>query len=89
MQLCDEWGYLTIGLAAALPCVLLPPFLQGREDAEKPLLQRYWVRRPGLAAQRRALLHNICMLVPPRTGAGYSMACQWLGGCGGHAHCPH
>ena len=23
----DEWGYMMVGLAAALPCVLVPPFL--------------------------------------------------------------
>lgn len=43
LQYCDEWGYLAIGLTAALPCVLLPPLLQPKEEAAKPLLEA----RPG------------------------------------------
>lgn len=39
-----EWGYMYIGLAAALPCVVLPPLLECRADRGKPLSQRYWVK---------------------------------------------
>ena len=40
----NEWGYLAIGLAAALPCVLLPPFLESKAERAKPLSQKYWVK---------------------------------------------
>lgn len=40
----DKWGYLSLGLAAALPCMLLPLWLQPRSEREKPLSQRYWVK---------------------------------------------
>ena len=38
------WGYLSLGVGAALPCVLLPPLLQPAAEAAKPLAQRYWVK---------------------------------------------
>ena len=38
------WGYLSLGVAAALPCALLPPLLQPAAEAAKPLAQRYWVK---------------------------------------------
>ncbi|KAG1662634.1 hypothetical protein FOA52_009619 [Chlamydomonas sp. UWO 241] len=41
---CQEWGYLLIGTAAALPIVVLPLFLQSKADAAKPWHQRYWVK---------------------------------------------
>jgi cycloeucalenol cycloisomerase len=41
----DEWGYLAVGLAAALPCVLLPLLvLKPEADAKLPLRERYWVK---------------------------------------------
>jgi cycloeucalenol cycloisomerase len=40
----DEWGYMAVGLCAALPCVLLPPLLEGKVERSKPLAQRYWVK---------------------------------------------
>ena len=43
-QRLGEWGYMCIGLAAALPCVVLPPLLECRADRGKPLSQRYWVK---------------------------------------------
>lgn len=43
-EYCDEWGYLTIGLLAALPCVLLPPLLPNAADAGKPWHARFWVK---------------------------------------------
>jgi hypothetical protein len=43
-QWCQEWGYLLIGTAAALPVVVLPLFLQSKADAAKPRHQRYWVK---------------------------------------------
>ncbi len=33
-----------MGLAAALPCVLLPLWLQPALEAKKPLLHRHWVK---------------------------------------------
>ena len=39
-----EWGYMAIGVAAAAPCVLLPPLLQPPAERAKPLSQRYWVK---------------------------------------------
>jgi len=33
-----------VGLAAALPCVLLPLWLQPALEAKKPLLHRHWVK---------------------------------------------
>ncbi|PSC68708.1 Cycloeucalenol cycloisomerase [Micractinium conductrix] len=40
----DKWGYLSLGLVAAVPCVLLPPLLQPASERAKPWHQRYWVR---------------------------------------------
>jgi cycloeucalenol cycloisomerase len=37
-------GYLLVGLAAAVPCLLLPLWLQPPAEARKPLLQRHWVK---------------------------------------------
>jgi cycloeucalenol cycloisomerase len=44
LQRLGEWGYLSLGFIAALPCVLLPPLLQPAAEREKPLWQRYWVK---------------------------------------------
>lgn len=38
------WGYGSLGLIAALPCVLLPPLLQPASEQGKPLAQRFWVK---------------------------------------------
>ena len=35
---------MSLGLIAALPCVLLPPLLQPAAERDKPLAQRYWVK---------------------------------------------
>ena len=40
----SQLGYLCVGLAAALPCVLLPLWLQPESEARKPLAQRHWVK---------------------------------------------
>lgn len=40
----DEWGYLAVGLLAALPCVIVPYFYEGTADAAKPWSQKYWVK---------------------------------------------
>jgi hypothetical protein len=42
----DEWGYLAVGLAAALPCFLLPLLVLKPcpSDARLPLLERHWVK---------------------------------------------
>lgn len=40
----DEWGYLGIGLVAALPCILLPIFYESRTDSKRPLHKKYWVK---------------------------------------------
>lgn len=44
LQKLDEVGYMAICLAAALPCVLLPPLLSGSVEKGKPLAQQYWVK---------------------------------------------
>uniref|UniRef100_A0A7S2QSM8 Cycloeucalenol cycloisomerase n=1 Tax=Chlamydomonas chlamydogama TaxID=225041 RepID=A0A7S2QSM8_9CHLO len=43
-EYCGNYGYLAIGLSAALPCFLLPLFIQPKSEASKPFLQRYWVK---------------------------------------------
>jgi len=35
---------MLVGLAAALPCFLLPPFLQNKADEGKPWYEWYWVK---------------------------------------------
>ena len=35
---------MVVGLCTALPCVLLPPLLEGHAGRSKPLAQRYWVK---------------------------------------------
>ncbi|KAI8471701.1 MAG: hypothetical protein J3K34DRAFT_416495 [Monoraphidium minutum] len=40
----DEWGYMVVGLAAALPCVLVPPFLPNKADEGRPWHDRFWVK---------------------------------------------
>ena len=41
----DEWGYLAIGLAAALPCVLVPALVtESAADAGRPWADKYWVK---------------------------------------------
>ena len=44
MQRCNETAYMAIGLAAAVPCVLLPWALEPRADASKPVEKRYWIK---------------------------------------------
>ncbi|KAI3423819.1 hypothetical protein D9Q98_009655 [Chlorella vulgaris] len=39
-----KWGYLSLGLIAAPPCVLLPMLLQPAAERQKPWSQRYWVK---------------------------------------------
>lgn len=43
-EYCDEWGYLTVGLLAAIPCFALPPFLPNKADKGKPWHQKFWVK---------------------------------------------
>ena len=38
------WGYMGIGLLAALPCAILPIFYESKADAAKPWAQKYWVK---------------------------------------------
>ena len=40
----DSLGYLAVGLAAAVPCFLVPLFVVGDADKKRPLLDRYWVK---------------------------------------------
>lgn len=42
----DEWGYLAVGVAAALPCFLLPLLVLKPcpADARLPLAERHWVK---------------------------------------------
>jgi cycloeucalenol cycloisomerase len=40
----QEWGYLAIGVGAALPCVVVPYFFENKQDARKPFWQKYWVK---------------------------------------------
>eukprot|EP00270_Netrium_digitus_P017538 TRINITY_DN6455_c0_g1_i1.p1 TRINITY_DN6455_c0_g1~~TRINITY_DN6455_c0_g1_i1.p1 ORF type:complete len:240 (+),score=67.51 TRINITY_DN6455_c0_g1_i1:48-722(+) len=35
---------MVVGLAAALPCILVPLFIVGRADRQKPLWQRHWLK---------------------------------------------
>lgn len=44
LQHLSQLGYLLVGLAAALPCCLLPLWLQPAAEARNPLLQRHWVK---------------------------------------------
>ena len=37
-------GYLGVGLAAALPCFVVPLFVVGEADSRRPLLDRFWVK---------------------------------------------
>lgn len=59
-QLCDEWGYLLIGLAAAVPCWLLPLVLPNKADEGRPWHQAYWVkvRRAGKLWKRLCSMHQ-------------------------------
>lgn len=41
---CDEWGYLMIGLAACVPCWVLPLLLPNKADAGKPWYTWFWVK---------------------------------------------
>lgn len=40
----DKWGYLSIGLVASLPCVLVPIWLEGKADSKRPFHKKYWVK---------------------------------------------
>lgn len=44
LQHLGKWGYLSLGLIAAPPCVLLPMLLQPAAERQKPWSQRYWVK---------------------------------------------
>lgn len=41
---CGNYGYMLIGLSAALPTVILPLIIPCKADEGKPLSQRYWVK---------------------------------------------
>jgi len=43
-EYCESYGYLCIGVTAALPCFVLPMFLQTKADRAKPWHQKYWVK---------------------------------------------
>jgi hypothetical protein len=43
-QRLTKLGYLAVGLAAALPCALLPLILQPAAERGKPWNQRFWVK---------------------------------------------
>ncbi|CAI7856979.1 unnamed protein product [Closterium sp. NIES-53] len=38
------WEYLWVGLAAALPCVLVPPFMLCAADKGRPWHEQHWVK---------------------------------------------
>jgi cycloeucalenol cycloisomerase len=41
----DEWGYMAIGVTAALPCFTFPAFfVESLADANRPLAEKYWVK---------------------------------------------
>ncbi|KAF6255411.1 cyclopropyl isomerase-like protein [Scenedesmus sp. NREL 46B-D3] len=40
----NEWGYLMVGLAAALPCLAVPLLLQNKADEGKPWYDWFWVK---------------------------------------------
>ena len=44
------WGYLGVGLAAAVPCVALPLAIPGPTDAGRPLAARFWVKATAYIA---------------------------------------
>ena len=44
LQELDEAGYMAVGLAAALPCVVLPALMHGAHEKGKPWHQQYWVK---------------------------------------------
>lgn len=50
VQRLGQWGYMSLGLIAALPCMLLPLALQPASEAAKPLTQRYWFKVHALLA---------------------------------------
>lgn len=39
-----EVEYFLLGVVSALPSVLVPLFLVGKEDSRKPVMERYWVK---------------------------------------------
>ena len=43
-QRLTKLGYLAVGLAAALPCALLPLIIQPAAERGKPWSQRFWVK---------------------------------------------
>jgi cycloeucalenol cycloisomerase len=46
----DEWGYLAVGLAGAVPCVALPLLSPAPADAGRPLAHRHWVKASAYIA---------------------------------------
>ena len=44
LQELNETGYMAVGLAAALPCVVLPALLRGANEKGKSWDQQYWVK---------------------------------------------
>lgn len=44
LQGLNEAGYMAVGLAAALPCVILPALLHGANEKGKSWDQQYWVK---------------------------------------------
>ncbi|KAG7672170.1 hypothetical protein KSW81_005052 [Nannochloris sp. 'desiccata'] len=39
-----QWGYMSLGLIAALPCAIFPIFYESKADAARPWSQKYWVK---------------------------------------------
>jgi cycloeucalenol cycloisomerase len=44
------WGYLGVGLAAAVPCVALPLLIPGTADSTLPLTSRFWFKASAYIA---------------------------------------
>lgn len=44
VQVLGKTGYMAVGLLAAMPCVLLPAFLQPKSELGKPWHRQYWVK---------------------------------------------
>jgi cycloeucalenol cycloisomerase len=45
-----RWGYAAVGLAAAVPCVVLPLLSPGSADTALPLTSRFWVKATAYVA---------------------------------------
>ena len=40
----NAWGYMAVGLFAALPCAIVPIYFESTADAAKPWTEKYWVK---------------------------------------------